>query len=155
MLSQIPVYAVMVEDLGERGAHYMAYKEFCKEMYVPVKAEPVIPEYVGAACDKPDSPMPVTAASYDLSSNFSRSSDSKEHSYAKESKRSLNNTRMGKYFRLKKLPSDRVMKTYDPETHSVSSHSDVWVEGYNNSTITLFGLSILGAFVYGSLRARI
>ena len=35
MLMTIPVYAVMVEDLGERGAHYMAYKEFCKEMYVP------------------------------------------------------------------------------------------------------------------------
>ena len=32
MLSSIPVYAVMVEDLGERGAHYMAYKEFCREI---------------------------------------------------------------------------------------------------------------------------
>ena len=37
MLLSIPVYAVMVEDLGERGAHYMAYKEFCKEMYVPLR----------------------------------------------------------------------------------------------------------------------
>jgi hypothetical protein len=34
----IPVYAVMVEDLGERGAHYMAYKEFCKEMHVPLNS---------------------------------------------------------------------------------------------------------------------
>lgn len=32
MLCSIPVYAVMVEDLGERGAHYMAYKEFCREV---------------------------------------------------------------------------------------------------------------------------
>ena len=38
MLMTIPVYAVMVEDLGERGAHYMAYKEFCKEMYVPLNS---------------------------------------------------------------------------------------------------------------------
>ena len=38
MLVTIPVYAVMVEDLGERGAHYMAYKEFCKEMYVPLNS---------------------------------------------------------------------------------------------------------------------
>lgn len=29
----------MVEDLGERGAHYMAYKEFCKEMYIPPKTK--------------------------------------------------------------------------------------------------------------------
>ena len=40
MLLSIPVYAVMVEDLGERGAHYMAYKEFCKEMYVPLRNDP-------------------------------------------------------------------------------------------------------------------
>jgi glucokinase len=32
MLNGIPVYAVMVEDLGERGAHFAAYKEFCKLM---------------------------------------------------------------------------------------------------------------------------
>ena len=32
MLNSIPIYAVLVEDLGERGAHYMAYKEFCKEI---------------------------------------------------------------------------------------------------------------------------
>ena len=32
MLCSIPIYAVLVEDLGERGAHYMAYKEFCKEV---------------------------------------------------------------------------------------------------------------------------
>lgn len=42
MLLSIPVYAVMVEDLGERGAHYMAYKEFCKEMYEPQRN---VPEY--------------------------------------------------------------------------------------------------------------
>jgi hypothetical protein len=42
MLMSIPVYAVMVEDLGERGAHYMAYKEFCKEMYEPLRN---VPEY--------------------------------------------------------------------------------------------------------------
>ena len=35
MLRSVPIYAVMVEDLGERGAHYMAYKEFCKEFSRP------------------------------------------------------------------------------------------------------------------------
>ena len=44
MLLQIPVYAVMVEDLGERGAHFMAYKEFCKEMHEPTLAIPLIVE---------------------------------------------------------------------------------------------------------------
>lgn len=44
MLLQIPVYAVMVEDLGERGAHFMAYKEFCKEMHVPPPVAHQTPE---------------------------------------------------------------------------------------------------------------
>jgi len=28
ILNNIPIYAVLVEDVGERGAHFMAYKEF-------------------------------------------------------------------------------------------------------------------------------
>ena len=28
MLDAVPVFAVLVEDLGERGAHYVAYKDF-------------------------------------------------------------------------------------------------------------------------------
>jgi hypothetical protein len=41
MLCSIPIYAVMVEDLGERGAHYMAYKELCKEI------TPVFSNHIG------------------------------------------------------------------------------------------------------------
>ncbi len=28
MLHTVPVFAVLVEDLGERGAHYVAFKDF-------------------------------------------------------------------------------------------------------------------------------
>jgi hypothetical protein len=76
MLSQIPVYAVMVEDLGERGAHYMAYKEFCKEMYVPPKA---VPLYVGVEGEKyhGKSPQKKNGKRMLVESSSSRSSDGK------------------------------------------------------------------------------
>ena len=38
MLSTIPVFAVMVENLGERGAHYLAYKMFVELEAVELKA---------------------------------------------------------------------------------------------------------------------
>mmetsp|Transcript_1084 Transcript_1084/g.1214 ORF Transcript_1084/g.1214 Transcript_1084/m.1214 type:complete len:434 (+) Transcript_1084:124-1425(+) len=51
MLNQVPIYAVMAEDLGERGAHYMAYKEFCKEMYIPPKTKLLFNEHLNISGD--------------------------------------------------------------------------------------------------------
>ena len=32
-LKNIPVYAVLVDDLGERGAHYIATRDLMRKMY--------------------------------------------------------------------------------------------------------------------------
>lgn len=37
ILYSIPIFAVIVEDIGERGSHYVAYKEYCKEVVAQAK----------------------------------------------------------------------------------------------------------------------
>ena len=145
----------------------MAYKEFCKEMHVPVQAEKV-PVYVGTGvtCDTPDS-MPISAATCSLRSssdsdcghvvhNGHRKEKSLNHEHiknnSKESKRSLNHNRVFKYFRLKKQNPEGGIKEHDIEHDSASS---TWMKGYENTTITIVSITLLSAFILGGLSARL
>jgi hypothetical protein len=107
MLSQVPIYAVMVEDLGERGAHYMAYKEFCKEMYIPPKTKLMFDEKININIEGEDG--------Y-LSSMKSQESD------------------------------------YETD-NGLIEYNQNWFKD-NTLNLTLFGITIFGAFILGMTSIR-